>query len=309
MFNKFSIKNLNVEGLDKIGIDDFYIDAVSDLNSTKNNSIIFISNWEDRLIIKLNSLINCLIILPKINDNVKLEDIKKNNLIIFSDNPRLRYAVILNSILDSISSLDGYVNQDGYTIGKNVTIGNNSKIYPQVFIDNNVTIGNHCTIYPGAKIRENVIIGDNSIIRENSVIGGQGFGIEKNKDFKNIKIPHLGGVKIGKHVEIGALTTIVSGTINPTIIEDYVKIDDHVHLAHNCIIKSACIITACSEISGSVTINSNSWLGPNCSIMQKVTIGEGSIVGLGAVVTKSFNKGSILVGNPAITMQNYKKNK
>ena len=176
-------------------------------------------------------------------------------------------------------------------------------------IDNNVTIGNHCTIYPGAKIRENVVIGDNSIIRENSVIGGQGFGIEKNKDFKNIKIPHLGGVEIGEHVEIGALTTIVSGTINPTIIEDYVKIDDHVHLAHNCIIKSACIITACSEISGSVTINSNSWLGPNCSIMQKVTIGEGSIVGLGAVVTKSFSKGSILVGNPAITMQNYKKNK
>ena len=308
MFDKFLILKIDFDYLDKIGTDNFHVNSVSDLMSPKNNSIIFINKWDDGYIAKLELLNQCLIITPKINVQ-KLDIIKNSNLILLSTNPRLEYAIVLNDILDQTSKADSYTNKDSYIIGNNVTIGNNSKIYPQAFIDHNVTIGNNCTIYPGARIRKNVTIGDYSIIRENSVIGSQGFGVEKKQNNENIKIPHLGGVVIGEHVEIGALTTIVSGTINPTIIEDYVKIDDHVHLAHNCIVKKNCIITACSEISGSVIINSNSWLGPNCSIMQKVTLGENSIVGLGAVVTKSFESDSVLIGNPAITMQDYKKNK
>lgn len=117
-------------------------------------------------------------------------------------------------------------------------------------------------------------------------------------------MPHLGGVVIGSAVNIGALNTIVAGTIEPTVVENYVQTDDHVHIAHNCHIKRGALITACVEISGSVTVGENTTIGPNASIMNKITIGRDVVVGLGAVVTRSFGDGVTIAGNPADTTDN-----
>ncbi|MGS0972984.1 MAG: DapH/DapD/GlmU-related protein [Candidatus Izemoplasmataceae bacterium] len=156
------------------------------------------------------------------------------------------------------------------------------------YIAGNGFLGDNVIVKQGAKILENTHIGDNSIIRENSVIGGHGFGVEKDEEGNNLKIPHFGGVIIGDNVEIGALNTVVSGTINPTVVEDYVKVDDYVHIAHNCKIGKNSIITAGVIFSGSVKIGENVWVGSNSTIKNSISINDDNLIGIGTVITKDI---------------------
>jgi len=117
------------------------------------------------------------------------------------------------------------------------------------------------------------------------------------------------GVIIGNNVEISSLSNIHSGTIEPTIIEDFVQTDVLAHIAHNCVIKRGTCITACSEISGSTIVGTNCMIGPNSSLMNKISIGNNVTIGLGTAVTKSFPDDDVIAGNLADTTTNLKKNK
>ena len=182
--------------------------------------------------------------------------------------------------LERFRPLEAMIGSNCY-IGLNVEIGEGVEIHHNVVIVGKVTIGNYCRIKSG------------------TVIGEDGFGYATDEDGLPVRITHTGGVVIGDHVEIGALNTICSGTVDHTVICDHVKTDDHVHIAHNCKIGRGTLITACAEISGSVTIGERCWLGPNCSIMNKITIGDGALIGLGAVVLKDVESGAVMAGNPA----------
>ena len=166
-------------------------------------------------------------------------------------------------------------------------------------IHHTAEIGANTVIDHGVVIKANVKVGENSYIGPNSVLGHWGFGVVKDENQMNFRLPQIGGVNIGNNVWIGAHNTIASGTLNATVVEDFVNTDDHVHIAHNVEVGSNCIITACAEISGSVKIGQNCWLGPNCSIMNKISIGDGAVIGLGACVLKSVEARAIMVGNPA----------
>ena len=109
----------------------------------------------------------------------------------------------------------------------------------------------------------------------------------------------FGGVRIGNRVEVGSVTTVCQGTLGPTIIEDDAKVDDHVHVAHNCRIKKMAFVIACAELSGGVVVGERAWIGPNASVLEKVTIGDDALVGLGAVVLRNVANGVTVVGNPA----------
>ncbi|MFQ8845937.1 MAG: hypothetical protein ACLR84_00580, partial [Clostridia bacterium] len=116
-------------------------------------------------------------------------------------------------------------------------------------------------------------------IGENSVIGAQGFGVEKDTDGRNIRIPHIGGVIIKENVEIGALSSIVAGTIHPTVIEKNVFIDDLNHIAHNCQIGEGSMLTAAAQIGGSAAIGADSYISPNATVQwcvgrEKLLVGQ-----------------------------------
>ncbi len=222
------------------------------------------------------------------------------NIYLQCENPRYSYAFILNYILKSSYNKEEFKHyKNGSFTGENVIIGEGTQLEPFVFIGSNTVIGRNCLIKTGAKIGSNVKIGNNTVIRENSIIGFYGFGVETEQTGETIKIPHIGGVVIGDDVEIGALNTVASGTILPTVIGNFTKTDDHVHIAHNCKIGNSVIITACAEISGSVTVKDFCYLGPNCSIINKVTLEENVFIGIGSVVLKNCVENSIYVGNPA----------
>jgi len=167
-------------------------------------------------------------------------------------------------------------------------------------IENGVKIGEGTRIGSGAVIKAGTVIGRFCEIKSGAIIGEAGFGFERDEANHPIKMIQQGGLRIGDHVEIGSVNTVCRGALGDTIIEDYVKTDDHVHIGHNCHIGEGTMITACAEISGSVTIGKNAWLAPNCSIMQKVKIGDGCYIGIGAVVLRSVEAGAKMFGNPAM---------
>lgn len=223
-----------------------------------------------------------------------------DNCVLVAHNARLYFAKALKLILEEYNDERSYSEfEKNVIIGENVQIGEKCIFSPFVFIDHNVVIGNNVRIMSGAKIKQNVIIGDNVIIGENSVIGAQGFGIERDEDGRNIRIPHIGGVLIGENVEIGALSSIVAGTIFPTIIGKNCFIDDLNHIAHNCFIGEGTLTTAAVQIGGSAKIGANSYIAPNATIRNGIEIGENSFVGQASSVQKSYGNNVALVGNPA----------
>ncbi|MBI2789859.1 MAG: UDP-3-O-(3-hydroxymyristoyl)glucosamine N-acyltransferase [Elusimicrobia bacterium] len=169
-------------------------------------------------------------------------------------------------------------------------------------IENGVRIGEGTRIGSGAVIKSGTVIGRHCEIKSGAIVGEAGFGFERDEDGRPIKMIQLGGLRIGDHVEIGSVNTACRGALGDTVVEDYVKTDDHVHIGHNCHIGAGTMITACAEISGSVTIGRNAWLAPNCSIMQKVTLGDGCFIGIGAVVLRSVEAGAKMFGNPAMRL-------
>ena len=178
-------------------------------------------------------------------------------------------------------------------LGKGVVLGRN------VQLGKGVTLGEGTRVGHNVVIADGVTVGRNCYIKSNTVIGEDGFGMERGEDGNPIRFIHLGTVVIGDHVEIGSLSTICRGTLGNTIIEDHVKLDDHVHIAHNCRVRRGAIITASVALSGGVEVGDLAWIGPNASVLQKITLGSSSFIGLGAVVTHDVPDGAKVAGNPA----------
>jgi UDP-3-O-[3-hydroxymyristoyl] glucosamine N-acyltransferase LpxD len=169
-----------------------------------------------------------------------------------------------------------------------VEIGPGAVIEPFCVVENDVSIGRGSVIRSGARVHSRVVIGEETVVGVNSVIGHQGFGFVRDERGKKRRIPHLGGVVIGSHVEIGALVTVPSGTIGPTIIEDGAKVDDHVHVGHNVRVARGASVTAAVVIGGSVTIAEEAWVGINSSIRDGRRVGSRSLVGMDASVQQDL---------------------
>jgi len=163
----------------------------------------------------------------------------------------------------------------------------------------NVSIGNGTVIRNNVTISGKVKIGENCLIKSNTVIGEKGFSWGFTKDLEPVAIVHTGGVVIGNNVEIGALCTVAGGTLEPTVLGDYVKLDDHIHIAHNCKVGRKTIITAGVTLSGGVVAGEKCWLGLHSTYKNKVVLADRTLVGSGANVINDTDYGDIVVGNPA----------
>lgn len=281
---------------------DFEVYYPASLSRPRDNAVVFIRNTANLDLAKLGEVRECVILVPE-GEADRVAALRDANLVLPVHNPRLEYARLVAFALESRQDTRSYRQlPTGAVVGEGVRLGENVLLEPGAFVDHDVEIGDGTVVRSGARIRRYVSIGNRTLIRENCVVGSDGFGFERETDGTPVRIPHLGGVEIGSHVEIGALTTVVSGTVDPTLIEDHVKTDDHVHIAHNCHIGRGALLTACTELSGRVNVGEYAWLGPNCSVTQGVQIGERSVVGIGAVVLKAVEPESTVAGNPAVTM-------
>lgn len=211
-------------------------------------------------------------------------------------NPRAAFAEAVRQFFDAVV-------EPG--IAGTAVVHRTASIAPSASIGEFTVIGRDAVIGEGVEVRHHAIvaagvrIGAGSLIKSHAVIGEEGFGIDKDEHGNNIRLPHLGSVVIGEQVEVGNFTTVCSGTISPSRVGDYTKIDDHVHIAHNVQIGRNVIITACAEVSGSVVIEDEVWIGPNASVIQGLTLGARSLIGMGSVVVKSVPADEVHFGSPA----------
>ena len=184
-------------------------------------------------------------------------------------------------------------------IGKNVYIG------PYTVIDA-ATIGDDCEIESNVRIYSCVTMGKGCRIKDGAVLGGEGFGFEKDSDGNRFRFPQIGSLIMGDYVEVGGNTCIDRGALSDTIIGNHTKINNLCHIAHNNVIGNNVEITGCVNVSGGNIIEDDVWLAPNSSLRGYIRIGEGATLGMGAVAVKNIPAGETWVGNPAHKLEKQK---
>lgn len=232
------------------------------------------------------------------------KDVYENNLQCFqqvtcliSESPEAQFYKIHEYLVTQTS----FYNEFNFktVIGENLKIGNN------VFIDNEgVVIGDNVTIESNSVIKKGTVVDNDCYIGFNVVIGNDGFQLIRDQDRSNILITHVGGVNISKNVTIGN-GSIISKSIftDSTYIGKNTKIDNLVHISHNCLIGENCVLTAGTTLAGSVTIEDGVWIGPNSTILNKVVCKSHSTIGIGSVVLHNVEENCKVFGNPARKIQ------
>ncbi len=197
-------------------------------------------------------------------------------------------------------------------IDESVQVLVDCSIGPSVVIEANVTLGKNITIGAGCVIERNSVIGDNTKLEANvtikhgsqigqnchlysgCVIGNDGFGYAETATSGNqkywVKIPQIGRVIIHNHVDIGANTTIDRGAIDDTIIEDGVKLDNLIQIAHNCRIGAHTVIAGCVGIAGSAFIGQHCKIGGAAMILGHLTITDDVTISPGSMIMRSIHK-------------------
>ncbi len=221
-----------------------------------------------------------------------------------SPNPRSTFAKIISlyfhqSRIEKIEKTAQI--SDTSRIGKNCYIGHH------VVIEENCTIGDNTTIMHNTVIMAGTKIGNHVRIGCNSTIGNYGFGYEKDDSGDYQLLEHLGKVVIHDNVEIHNNTCIDRGMLGITEIHENVKIDNLVHIAHGVVIERNALVIAHAMVGGSVRIGESAWIAPSVAIKNQIKIGKETMTGIGAVILKDTKEKSVMIGNPAITMEEHKK--
>jgi UDP-3-O-[3-hydroxymyristoyl] glucosamine N-acyltransferase len=199
-----------------------------------------------------------------------------------------------------------YIGEYAY-IGENAEIGNNVKIHPQVYIGDNTKIGDNTILYPGVKIYSDIIIGRNCIFHAGVVIGSDGFRFAPGNE-GNKKIPQIGNVVIEDDVEMGANCAIDRATLGSTIIHKGVKLDNLVHVAHNCEIGENTYIAAATGIAGSTKLGKNCLISGHVAFAPHLTIADNTSMGGATGVSKSLTKpGLSYLGSPAMEVSKFRR--
>ncbi|HEX4943994.1 MAG TPA: UDP-3-O-(3-hydroxymyristoyl)glucosamine N-acyltransferase [Usitatibacteraceae bacterium] len=159
----------------------------------------------------------------------------------------------------------------GSVVGEGASIGDDTILYPRVTVYHACVVGARCILHSGA------------------VIGADGFGMAPDAG-RWVKIPQVGRAVLGDDVEVGANTTIDRGALGDTVVEDGVKIDNQVQVAHNCRIGAHTVIAGCVGISGSVVIGRHCLIGGGAGIVGHITLCDGVTVSGMTFITKSITR-------------------
>ena len=159
----------------------------------------------------------------------------------------------------------------GCVVERGAIIGDDTRLMARVYVGARVTLGARCVVQPGA------------------VIGGDGFGFAAEKGTW-VKVPQVGSVRIGDDVEIGANTTIDRGAIGDTVIEEGVKLDNLIMIAHNCRIGAHSAVAACTGIAGSAVLGKRCIVGGKVGIVGHLTLCDDVVVLGHSLVSHSITR-------------------
>lgn len=194
-------------------------------------------------------------------------------------------------------------------------------VAPDFRLEENVSIGAGCVIGRGVRIGagstlhanvtvyDRVIIGRNAILHSGCVLGADGFGFALDEARRYVKFPQVGTVELGDDVEVGANTCVDRAALGVTRIGDGVKLDNQVHIGHNCQIGRHVVIAAQTGLSGGVVVGDYAVIGGQVGMGDKARIEAGAVVGSGSgiLTSKIVRAGEPVWGTPARPLRQYLK--
>ncbi len=195
-------------------------------------------------------------------------------------------------------------------IGKDVALGEGTRVGPGVVLEDGVSIGTDCNIQARVVVYAGTSIGDRVVVQAGAVLGSTGFGYVRGESGEYLMFPQQGRLVVEDDVEIGANTTIDRGALGETRIGRGTKIDNLVHIGHNCVVGKNVVIAAQTGISGSSVVEDGAILGGQVGIGEHATVGRGVILGGGAGVLsgkKMHGEGEVFWGRPARPLKEYLK--
>jgi UDP-3-O-[3-hydroxymyristoyl] glucosamine N-acyltransferase len=185
-------------------------------------------------------------------------------------------------------------------LGAGVRVGEGTAIGPGAVVGDYVHIGEHCTLHANVTIYRDVVIGSHVILHSGCVIGADGFGyVLTDGVYENF--PQIGRVEIGDHVEIGANSCVDRAALGVTSIGVGTKLDNMVHIGHNCRIGRHVVIAAQTGLSGGVVVEDYAVIGGQVGIGDKARIETRAVLGSGSGVltSKIVRAGQVVWGTPA----------
>ncbi len=239
-----------------------------------------------------------------------------------ADNPRAAFARALallypeelvrpsihrSSCIEASASIDPTAQIGPHAVvGAQSIIGAGVRLGTGSVIGADVRIGARSRLYPNVTIYDGVRIGLNAVIHSGAVIGADGFGFA-HEGGKYQKFPQVGTVEIGDDVEIGANTCIDRAALGVTKIGNGVKLDNLVHIAHNCRIGDNVVIAAQTGLSGGIVVEDDAVIGGQVGIGDKARIERGAVLGsgCGVLTSKIVRGGQVVWGTPARPLKEY----
>ena len=191
-------------------------------------------------------------------------------------------------------------------VGANAQIGDRTRIGAGCVIGEGARLGQDCVLHAHVTLYEGVTIGDRAVLHSGCVIGADGFGFVRSGD-RYEKFPQIGRVEIGNDVEIGANSCVDRAALGVTAIGDGTKLDNMVHIAHNCRIGRHVVIAAQTGLSGGVVVEDYAVIGGQVGIGDKARIETGAVLGSGCgiLTSKIVRKGQVVWGTPARPLKEY----
>lgn len=185
---------------------------------------------------------------------------------------------------------DGAVLGPHCIVGEDCTVGAQSRLVARVTLVTRVVLGQRVLVHPGA------------------VIGSDGFGLAFERDHW-VKIPQLGGVRIGDDCEIGANTTIDRGALDDTVLEEDVRLDNQIQIAHNVHIGAHSALAGCAAVAGSARIGRWCQIGGNAGVLGHLEVADRVTITAKSLVTHSIREpGEYSSGTPLQDNRSWRKN-
>jgi UDP-3-O-[3-hydroxymyristoyl] glucosamine N-acyltransferase len=300
-----------------LGDADLDVSGVAGVSSAKNSEIVFAED-EENFATALKSQASAVI------TGSFAEKVSSSKAVLIAGNPRLAFARAASLLRGSAAHSTGVhpsaVIDTSAKLGKGVSVGANAAIGQSSIgerthvgagcvLGDGVELGADCEIYPNVTIYPGSRLGNRVIVHAGAVLGSDGFGYVRDPESgRHEKFPQIGKLEIEDDVEIGANTTIDRGALETTRIGRGTKIDNLVHVGHNCQFGEDVIIAAQAGFSGSITIENNVVIGGQVGVGEHARIQEGVLLGGQAgVLPKKILRGKAVAfwGTPAKPLQEY----
>jgi UDP-3-O-[3-hydroxymyristoyl] glucosamine N-acyltransferase len=195
----------------------------------------------------------------------------------------------------------------GCWVGSGSSVGPRSVLHAGVVIYDEVTVGADCVLHGGCVLREGTRLGDRVVLQPGVVLGGDGFGFATSEEGRREKVPQVGRVVVEDDVEIGANTTVDRGTLGDTRIGRGAKLDNLVHVGHNCRVGAEAVIVAQSGLAGSASLGRGTLVMGQAGIIDHVRVGEGAFIGPRAGVHRDVPAGARVMGAPHRDMRAFQR--